>query len=433
MSPIKHDPSEYIRGIQQILVSDKKRIGFLFGAGSSLAKLNENSLTVPAIGQMTSEIVSELSEINDGIKNALDEIMKTLEPNFNIETLLSDLEQKEKLIGDGTLNGIKKDDFAQLISSVKESVRKKVSVHIDTEGNQVGRETIENLIQTEFARWIMQAERKFPIEVFTTNYDYLFELGLEYHELPYYDGFSGSYRPFFNPQSVENQAFLPYQTKIWKVHGSLGWHYDQEQERIVRTNPDEKDILIYPSVLKYRDSKKQPYEALMDRLSNFLKHDDSILITCGYAWGDEHINSRIISALKSDSSSHVIGLLYDKVWSSDGKSFKHSFTEDSPLAKIGLNNPKISLYGMKNAVIGCKFGEWQLRSEPGSEDTVQTNLYFDEDAPYNEEDELNEEKTGEASWTGKGEFMLADFKLLVRFLNSMIGENEIKTFGENGK
>lgn len=32
------DPSEYIKGIQQLLISDKKRIAFLFGAGTSLAK-----------------------------------------------------------------------------------------------------------------------------------------------------------------------------------------------------------------------------------------------------------------------------------------------------------------------------------------------------------------------------------------------------------
>lgn len=32
------DPSEYIKGIQQLLISDKKKIGFLCGAGTSLAK-----------------------------------------------------------------------------------------------------------------------------------------------------------------------------------------------------------------------------------------------------------------------------------------------------------------------------------------------------------------------------------------------------------
>ena len=56
-----HDPSEYIRGIQQILISDKKRIGFLFGAGTSLVRKNEHSQTVPAISKMTVEIMSELT------------------------------------------------------------------------------------------------------------------------------------------------------------------------------------------------------------------------------------------------------------------------------------------------------------------------------------------------------------------------------------
>lgn len=65
---INHDPSEYIRGIQQILISDKKRIGFLFGAGSSLAKKKgKKSLTVPAIGKMTTDIVKIVGDANPGV------------------------------------------------------------------------------------------------------------------------------------------------------------------------------------------------------------------------------------------------------------------------------------------------------------------------------------------------------------------------------
>ena len=94
-----HDPSEYIRGIQQILISDKKKIGFLFGAGSSLATKNYKSLIVPAIGKMTSEIVDEAGKLNSKYKTALEEIKEELgEKNFNIETILSNLEQKLSLI-----------------------------------------------------------------------------------------------------------------------------------------------------------------------------------------------------------------------------------------------------------------------------------------------------------------------------------------------
>jgi hypothetical protein len=34
--PMTHDTSEYIRGLQQLLISGKKKIDFLFGAGTSL-------------------------------------------------------------------------------------------------------------------------------------------------------------------------------------------------------------------------------------------------------------------------------------------------------------------------------------------------------------------------------------------------------------
>lgn len=416
---IKHDPSEYIRGIQQILISDKKRIGFLFGAGSSLSKKSEKSLTVPAIGQMTTEIVKTVGEVEGKYKTALEEIKKELgEQNFNIETILSNLEQKASFIGGGTLNTLKKEDFENLIVEIKKNVRKMVSVHKIDDTKIATKDIVSELVHADFANWIGQAERKYPIEIFTTNYDFLFELGLEHKEIPYYDGFCGSLRPFFNPESVEDFEFLAKQTKLWKIHGSLGWHFDKDTEKILRVNPDDDDILIYPSSLKYKDSKKQPYESLLDRLSNFLKKDDSILITCGYSWGDEHINARIFSALKSNTTSHVIGLIYDKNKNKEGE-FEYSLTPESKLSALAQSNSKISIYGGRNAIIGCKFGEWAFKAMPNKED--ETDLFY-------KLDEVELDK-----WNGKGEFLLTDFGNLVKFLNSMVTDNEIKNLGANVK
>ncbi|PWH86689.1 SIR2 family protein [Brumimicrobium oceani] len=423
MNSISHDPSEYIRGIQQVLISDKKRIGFLFGAGSSLAKKSNKTLTVPAIAKMTTDIITIVGEVQKKYEVALDEIKVELgEENFNIETILSNLEQKATFIGNGELNTLKKTDFENLIIEIKKNVRTMVSVHENETNKVVTSEIVNELVHTDFASWIGQAERKYPIELFTTNYDFLFELGLESKEVPYYDGFCGSLRPFFNPESVEDFSFLANQTKLWKIHGSLGWHFDKDTEKILRVNSDDNDILIYPSSLKYKDSKKQPYESLLDRLSNFIKQDDTILITCGYSWGDEHINSRIISALKTNTTSHVIGLLFDKY---------DKITSESSTVKLGVENSKISLYGSRSAVIGCQFGEWILKSEPTKEDTININLYFDEDAPENPDIELNKETVGGEIWTGKGEFILPDFGKLTKFLNKMINDNEIKKIGEN--
>jgi hypothetical protein len=98
-----------------------------------------------------------------------------------------------------------------------------------------------------------------------------------------------------------------------------------------------------------------------------------------------------------------------------------------------LENSKISIYASRGAVIGCNFGEWILKSEPSKEDTVSVNLYFDEDAYDNPKEALKKEAKGAEVWTGKGEFTLIDFSKLVRFLNSMISDNEIKKLGANVK
>ncbi|MNK69666.1 hypothetical protein D3C87_890600 [compost metagenome] len=420
---IYFDPSEYIRGIQQLLISDKKKIGFLFGAGSSLAKKNDKSLMVPAIGIMTREIVEELSIGNDKFKNVFAELKEELGDKFNVETLLSNLELKLSFINKGLLNGINKAELSTLIQSIKKSIHKKVSVH-KVGDKIVSKEVIGSLVQADFSKWIGQADRKHPVEIFTTNYDFLFELGLEHNDISYYDGFCGSLRPFFNPHTVEDLKFLPNQTKLWKIHGSLGWSFDVENEKILRSISNDEDFLIYPSTLKYKDSKKQPYESLLDRLSNFIKQDDSVLITCGYSWGDEHINSRIISALKTNTTSHVVALFFDKF---------DKITVDSNISKIGLQTSKVSVYATSNAVIGCKYGKWRLKTEPNGDDTINVNQYFDEDAPTMEVNEINKEFIGEEIWTGEGEFKLCDFGNLVSFLELMLNEDDILILAKNGK
>lgn len=415
MNIISYDPSEYIRGLQQLLVSDKKRIGFLFGAGTSLAKKNKNAKTVPAIGPMTKMIEDKLNE-TESYKVAISEIKLEIgNEKYNIESFLSNVESKKNVIGDGKLNGLTKDDFEKLILETKKEIINIVSIHKEILKDN----NICNLIHVDFAEWIGRANRKYPIEIFTTNYDFMFELGLEEKSIPYYDGFTGSFDPFFNSDSIENLNFLPNQTKLWKIHGSLGWKLSKDI--VLRKEPSEEDILIYPSILKYNNSRKQPYIALMDRLSNYIKQSDTILIVCGYSFGDEHINERILTALKSNTLAHVFVFYYDEY--SNGEEDKnryYSLTEDCYIAKLAKENSKLSIFGCRNAVIGSQYGSWKLKKEPDKEDTINVNTYFDEDGPVNEEDKINDEKKGNQIWTGKGVLKLTDFKCFTEFLKSMI-------------
>ena len=416
-----HDPLEYIRGLQQLLISDKKKIAFLFGAGTSLAKKNNESKNVPAIGKLTLEIETEILKSLDSIGSPIpgayiqlkDEIGKE---KYTIESLLSLLEIKRSVVGKSSLNGLTEAQFTILINQIKDKIRKKISIHQEVE------KKTENLIHVDFADWIKKADRKFAIEIFTTNYDYLFEIGLENKNVPYYDGFTGGYKPFFNAESVDDINFLPHQTKLWKMHGSLGWHFDDKTKKVWRKDSDSDDMLIYPSTLKYNDSKKQPYTALGDRLTNFLKQPDTILITCGYSLGDEHINERILTALSSNTTAHVYVLFYDILYE-DGKKNGYTLTEDSYLSQLAKSNNKLSVFGCKSAVIGCKYGEWRLKREPDKDDTLNVNLYFDESFSPNPDDKIKVESKESVLWSGEGELFLPDFKKFVEFLQSMIFES----------
>jgi hypothetical protein len=412
-----HDPSECIRGLQQLLISDKKKIAFLFGAGTSLAKKNENSKNVSAIGTMTQSIEEDLSK-DVLYKIAISKIKEEIGDAYTIETLLSNIESKYQIIGKEKLNGLDKSQFEILRKEIKDKIRDKVSIHKDNID-------MDDCIHADFAEWISKADRKQAIEIFTTNYDYLFELGLEYKNVSYYDGFTGSYRPFFDSGSIENLHFLPNQTKLWKIHGSLGWHYDSKNKKVLRNISDESDILIYPSILKYDESRKQPYVALGDRLTNFLKESDTILITCGYSFGDEHINERIISALESNSLTHVYILYYDIV--QNGTTKDYSLKEDSHLGKIARENSKISVLGCRSAVIGCRHGTWKLKREPSKDDAIQVSLFFDEDAPQPDIKIGGETKDVE-QWTGEGELKLPDFRHFVNFLQSMMFPSNLNLF-----
>lgn len=412
------DPSETVRGIQQLLVSDKKKIGFLFGAGTSLSVKSEDSPTIPAIDEMTSKVVEEI-KTNPDYSVALDDIKNDILDDgntFTVENLLSNITEKISVIGKGTLNKLDRNGLIGLNKLIKNKIREIISVH-----NNITGASFCAMVQCDFAKWIKSANRKYAVEVFTTNYDYLFEIGFEHFNVPYYDGFTGSYKPFFNSESLEDLGYLPQQTKLWKIHGSLGLHQELDSGKIVREASNQDDLLIYPSSVKYADCRKQPYTSFMDRLNVFLKQNDAVLFVCGYSFGDEHINERIISALNTNTSSHVFVLNHDIYKDNDGN--RHNiFNEDSILAKKAICNRKLSVLSSRSAVIGSKFGIWRLKREPVNEDTISINSYYDEDAPLDPNIELNERKQGSERWTGEGELTIIDFKKFTQFLLNMIPE-----------
>lgn len=422
MNEFTHDPREHIRGIHQIFISDKKRIGFLFGAGTSFGT-GLSSVQIPKIAEMTALVVATLEKISPKIKTALQGIKKEIEAKkeiegnqFNIESLLSSIEAKREVIGAGVLNGLNADDFADLVTSVKKQVLTLVSIH----KNLDEAENIQKLAHSKVASWISKARRVFPAEIYTTNYDYFFEIALEHLDIAYFDGFSGSYEPFFCSEAVEDLEAYKQLVKLWKLHGSLGWRRREKDGAVIKDKTAKaEDLMIFPSYLKYNNSKKQPYVGLIDRLCTFLQQDDAVLITCGYSFSDRHINERIATSLRRGGNSHVIAMYYDEFNDAKKKVGYGLADPTNNVRKMATHETsgKMSVYGIRQAVIGGKFGEWKLSAEPRSDEAIKVSQYFDEDAST--PSAAAGEHKGDEKWEGTGKFVLSDFRRLAEFLDSL--------------
>lgn len=160
-------------------------------------------------------------------------------------------------------------------------------------------------------RWVGGTARDFPVELFTTNYDLLAEQALEDVGVPYFDGFVGARDAFFDVRAIEDDDLPTRWARLWKLHGSINWCLSADGSVIRRPNADGAvRRLIHPSHLKYEESRRMPYLALIDRLRAFLRRSNAVLVTCGYSFRDQHVNEVLRDGLERNPTAVVFGLLH---------------------------------------------------------------------------------------------------------------------------
>ena len=54
-----------------------------------------------------------------------------------------------------------------------------------------------------------------------------------------------------------------------------------------------------------------PYYAMLDRLGTFLRSDQCVLLTCGYSFGDEHINAYIGQGLSGNPNASCLAMIFN--------------------------------------------------------------------------------------------------------------------------
>lgn len=166
-------------------------------------------------------------------------------------------------------------------------------------------------IYRDFYKKTISKNRKTPINIFTTNYDLYNEEALDSLCFPYNNGFAGTYLRRFNPASykyayVEDMNLskdvwerVPNFFNLYKLHGSISWYKKDGQiyeKNYADIKPDET-VMIYPTPLKDRTTLMVPYSDLFRSFETALLKQNSVLITLGYSFSDDHINRLILNAL----------------------------------------------------------------------------------------------------------------------------------------
>lgn len=347
-----HDPVRHLEYLRQSLSQDKKPIGFFISAGCplSVAMPSAKWPLIPDVKNLTIWINKQLKD-NPEYQILLTELVKSKKDSNNIEDILSFLRGLQSVSVGGNVRGLSEDNLVDLEKEICKKIVEKINVHLPD--NKTPYHTL--------VRWISSIDREMPIEIFTTNYDLLIEEALEHIEVPYFDGFVGSVKSFFDLRAVENGIIPFHWTRLWKLHGSLNWYQDisVDNKRIYRSSEVKNDAtqLIYPSHLKYEQSRKMPYLALIDQLGKFIKQKSSLLILSGYSFNDDHLNDTIINALKTNPSAMVLALMFDTY---SFENAKHEIIDRYPNAyKLAKDRPNLNIWTYNKAIIGTNPGEWK--------------------------------------------------------------------------
>ncbi|MBL4918661.1 SIR2 family protein [Tabrizicola sp. DMG-N-6] len=353
-----HNPDQYMAALRTIIAQGRKRIGLLVGAGASagMAKPDGTYPLIPAVAGLTDKVLTTLGPTYqqqiDGLKSELDK--------HDIETMLSRVRSLSQVIGVAKVHNLDGLGFATFGEAICSEIGKIVDVRLPGTGSAYA----------DLVNWITGTMRDYPVEIFTTNYDLLFEEAFESVRAPYFDGFTGGREPFFDPVSVSRSDLPARWTRLWKLHGSLGWRASEKGE-VIRTGQSSASHLVFPEHLKYDQTQKAPYAALLDRLRAFLLTPDTLLISIGFSFADAHIAARLDEALAANPSSSVFAFQFK------------TLEEEGPACDLARRLPNFSVYARDQAKVNGIRGAWKAPVElPNKDWGPIRSTYLDKDGSF---------------------------------------------------
>lgn len=402
-----HDVAQQARNLRQVLQDDKQRIGCFLGAGCPLgiydAEGKASVVLIPAVVELTRRVADGLlvcdkaKDSKSTYKVGWDALCAECKPadgtEPTVEDILTELRTLANRRGTAEILGMKKNE----LSNLDEKICALIAIEM--------RKPLPDYrcSYNRFASWIGGVHRDAPAEIFTPNYDLLFEQALEQHPLPHFDGFVGSREPWFDLASIEHDSIPARWTRLWKLHGSINWEKSEETingtkvTRVVRVTREAAagKVMIFPSHLKYDQSRRMPYLAMLDRLRAFFHGKDAPrLVVCGYSFLDEHLNEVLLDGLRGNRNAQCFALMYGGL-------------EQHPrVVEYASKQSNLTVLAFDGAVVGTRTGHYRPGSSGG-----------EEHAPWL----FEEVKAGKDAEESNSYSRLGDFHYFALFLEQLCG------------
>ena len=227
------------------------------------------------------------------------------------------------------------DSRASLLqASIQCSLRKLVTEILDAE-RTIANGLMESTGEAEavLSSFLMSFSGRTPtrdrLHVFTTNYDRVFEHVCDWVGLRVVDRFVGSLAPRFrsskadidlhyNPPGIRGEPrLIGGVIRFSKLHGSIDWaRRGTWVERIPlefgsHTQPsDAETVLVFPNSYKDYETAYFPNAEVFRDFSSATVRPNSVVISYGYGFGDDHVN-RVLDDMLSLPSTHLVIISFD--------------------------------------------------------------------------------------------------------------------------
>ena len=298
---------------------------FLLGAGCS------RSADIPLVTEL-SQIVLDDEKVQSSTKSILESVVNAFsgsEPSAcaHIEDHLSEIidyraialrreirrsSEPRVQVGDSVYSA---SDLLEAIDDIRQSIARSIDRVLSEQEIELHRRFVKAAHQPIRDG---RPERDRSVNYIILNYDTLIETALAMERIKYADGLEGGATGWWNP-AVFNVADTS--AKVYKLHGSIDWreatddplgHPVRIGATLTVSSNNASRIMIWPAETKYRETRQDPFAQIAEMAWRQLRHGATgpkVLITCGYSFGDAHVNDEIFRCLNEISNLTLVALV----------------------------------------------------------------------------------------------------------------------------